>query len=701
MPDKPQPPWFGYDSAENTRLDELRRQGRRMGENPTEYDTSQSVVPHLQEYDQTWNPTGNPTQRGQAAYDYQHKEDYLGRTGADGSSVEAIYTRMMGQKTGPVHDLANYWSTIASSLHEVVMEVNRRGTQAQGFWKSPGAEVFMAMGPGAAMKSASDWYQAAFLTANILAQLTVDMQREQGRITALLNEFDAEAKGLEDAVKARNKIENLEDLEGKPQQADYIRKLAAMTEKYTYQAQVIERAMGDAYWDAYNAMAGTTPGIYEGPTNAVVAPLYKFKDIGNQPGTPSVGSLPMTPGTPGAPPPGAGKPTPPPPAKPFTPGVGPGKPADVGNPAPPPPPTTPIGPVPPAPPPVVTPPAPPAPPVTIVPPTLTPTVTPPIPPVVTPPAAKVLPPKLPTPPVAPPVAPPGALPPALAKGVLKPGVPNQPNLPTMPGRGALRRPNQPVLGGARPNQPNLPSMPGGQRRQPNQPGLPGAPGGRRTNQPGLPSMPGAQRRPNAPGGSAQRPGTPGLPASPFAGRRAPATPSVLNGRTQQPGVPGGRPGSGTLPPGATRPVLDRPQPGRPGTPGQPGSRTPGGARRLPGGLSDPLRLTSLTRPSNPVLNRPLAGKAPFSAVGVPDALRGASRDPGATNQDERPLVRADLVARVHGVEPVPTAETPLDVQPVRDEDVFAPETPGGGVLATGTNEKGYRPEERAALPGAG
>lgn len=344
MPDKNQQPWFGYDSAENSRLHDLRTVGRHMGENTTEYDTSTAGLTELQQYDQTWNPTGNPTQRGQGAYDYQHKEDYLGRTGADGSSVEAVYTRMMAQKAGPVHDLANYWSAVASSLHEIMMEVNRRGLQAQGFWTSPGAEVFLAMGPGAAMKSLSDWYQAAFLTANILAQLTVDMQREQGRITALRHEFDAEAKGLEDAVMARNKIKHIEELEGTPQQADYTRRVAAMTEKYTYQAQVIERAMADAYWDAYNGIAGTTPGIYEGPTNAVVAPPYKFKDIGNQPGVPSVGNVPMTPGTPGAPNPGAVEPTPPPPTKPFDPGADPVKPTDV------------VTPVPPAPPPVLTPP---------------------------------------------------------------------------------------------------------------------------------------------------------------------------------------------------------------------------------------------------------------------------------------------------------------------------------------------------------
>ena len=212
-------------------------------------------------------------------------------------------------------------------------------------------------------------------------------------------------------------------------------------------------------------------------------------------------------------------------------------------------------------------------------------------------------------------------------------------------------------------------------------------------------MPGGQRRPGAPGGVGQRPGTPGLPPSPFAGRRTPAGPPVLNGRPPQ-GVPGApRPGSGNLPPGATRPVLGRPQ-GQPSTPGQQPPGRPAHARRLPGGLGDPLRLTPLTKPANPVLNVSLAGRAPFSAVGVPDALRGVSSEAERTGQDERPLVRADLAARVHGAEPI-SVNPSVENQQVRDEDVFAPETPGGGVLAKGTNDKGYQAEERATLPGRG
>ncbi|MFG1922430.1 hypothetical protein [Cryptosporangium sp. NPDC048952] len=596
--------YYGYDSADNTKLADLRYQGRHMGENFTEYGDSSVGSSHFEGYRQTYKPPsgGDPNDPSSTNYDYWSKKDAYGRTGASGDGVEAIYHRIMAQDPDKVQALMTHWRGVAEALSAVSDTIKAKTDGVSSKWQSPGASQFMALGPGAAMKSVNDWYLAAIQTAVALSVVHGSLIQNRALITALYNEYKAEVGAYQDKIGGTG-IDSARDIKGDKYgfSQRYTQYVAEIQQKYTYRAQVIESSLGDAYWDGYNGVVGSTPGIYEGPTNAVAAPPANALNL---PGFPGGG-----PGAPGAVPPGLAPSGPPvapnavapaPPAAPIAPGkapVAPVAPVAPGGPG--------AGPVPVVP--GATPPAPIAPgtPVAPVAPG-TPVAARALP--VLPIAPAVMPPGKPGAPVAPGM--PGALPtgapgqPALPKALAKGGVLGQPgagNLPPNPGGGRTppspasprlpaaqqARLARPVLGGSNPSAP--PGMPGGAR----QPGAPGAPGARRpgapgmpgaSRQPGAPGMPGA-RRPGAPGApgmpGARQPGVPGmpgglqggrpgsLPASPFGNSTRPAAPPVLGGRAARPGEPGylaGRPGT--------------PEPRLPGMPGGPGSREPGS--RVPG-----------------------------------------------------------------------------------------------------------------------
>ncbi|SHN75461.1 hypothetical protein [Cryptosporangium aurantiacum] len=700
--------YYGYDAADNDKLIELRHLGRRTGDNLTEYGDSSVGSDYFTDYEQTYKPTGKPTETmSQEGYDYFNKTDGYGRTGASGSGIEAIYKRIMAQNPGKVQALIDHWYGIAEALRSVMAEVKTKSDDVHKHWTSPGATQFLTLGPGAALKSLNDWQMAAAQTSMMLQLVLHDLQAKQTEIQTLYKQYTDEVatwhKEIE--LKGPEEVKNAEDL--------YAKHIADIHQKYTYPAQVIESKLADAYWDGYNGVVSSTPGVYEGPTNAVVAPPPL--GMPNMPGLPGAG-----PGAPTAIPPGLAPPTPvnpmtakpAPPTPPVAPGkgglapIGPLNPVNAG----PPPPVAPGKIVPPVVPPVA--PTLGVPPPTILPPSIAkggPALPPGAPPAPAPP-----------PNVRPPVAPPAPTAPtspvakSLVKGVLKPGgTPGNPNLPPMPGRA---RPNatppvppgmrpgsdrqsrlaRPVLGGSGPGGgPNTPPpMPGGGRR----PDAPGGPGGMRAIRPG---------GPGGPGGSA------GLPPSPFAGPRPPG-PSVLGGRTGRPGDPGipgvGRtqqPPGALPPPGATRPVLDRrAEAPPPPPPGRQAAQRPNLFRPQPGSLPSPWGPSPLTRPAAPVLNQAVGHRPGATApMGVPDALRGTA--PGATDRPTdatRPVTPADLAARHHAdaVAPVPVDQSlAADAPVVRDEDVFAPVTPGGPVLAQGSTPPEYRTEERVALPGSG
>lgn len=715
--------YYGYSSADNSRLTDLRQFGRRTGENFTEYDDGSVGAGHFEGYKQTYKPPpgGDPNDPGSTNFDYWDKKDAYGRTGASGGGVEAIYHRIMAQDPAKVQALIDHWRGVAASLADVSDRITANTDKVGASWRSPGATQFMALGPGAALKSLSDWHLAALQTASALSVVHSALVDNQTTITAIYNEYLAEVKDYQKVIGGTG-IDGAQDIKGNKLgfSQRYTQYVAEIQQKYTYRAQVVESALGDAYWDGYSGVVGSTPGIYEGPTNAVAAPPGVFF-----PGSPGAGRPPAAP--PGVVPPGL-TPTAPPVAPRAAPPGAPGKPITPVRTA-----VTPVAPrlaapvtpLPPVAPPATPPGAPVAP--------IAPAAVPPgaIPP--TPPTAGRMPapPTRPLPPGAPagPGLPPSALPKALAKGGVLGGPGNLPTAPGGAGRapgapgmpGGRRAPTapqsklaRPVLGGSGPSAPP-PGMPGGGRR----PGAPGAPGGLRAGRPGLPGTPGSfpqspfrNARSAAPpvlGGRAARPGEPGYgrPGAPGApGSRMPGMPGAPGSRT--PGTLGpGAPARGPQAPGATDPVLGRrgATPAGGGRPGTPSPGEPRNARRfglrklLPGGLSDPFGLMSRSRAAGPVLNspppaRPVTGPV----VGVPDALRGTSRvTPTETPAVNRP-VEADLAARHHETAPVEFAAV-VEVPAVRDEDVFAPQTPGGPVLAHGARPKDYEPEERVALPG--
>src|SRR4051794_9000162 len=158
--------YYGYVSGENDKLADLRRLGRHTGENLTKYGDETVGSEYFQDYEETYKPPGKPDERNtQATYDYYQKKDVYGRTGGSGSGIEAIYQRMMAQDPAKVQNLIDHWQQIATGLTAVIAEIKRKSDGVAKAWVSPGAKQFLALGPGAAMKSVADWQLAASQTA--------------------------------------------------------------------------------------------------------------------------------------------------------------------------------------------------------------------------------------------------------------------------------------------------------------------------------------------------------------------------------------------------------------------------------------------------------------------------------------------------------------------------------------------------------
>jgi hypothetical protein len=678
--------YYGYNSAFNDKLTELRKLGRHTHENFTKYDTSDGDS-HFDQYQPTYklqgsDPGGRPSQ---ANYDYRNKKDAYGRTGMSGSGVEAIYQRLMAQDPDKVQALIQHWEGIAKALGEVIHEIRTKSDGMSKSWVSPGAKQFLALGPGAAMKSVSDWQLSATNTATGLKHLHEDLVAQQAKIQQLYQQYTAEVGAYQAKIQnwktGKAGITGAQDLKNMPGHGEeiYTKKIAEVQSKYTWQAQVIESNLADAYWDSYNAVVGSTPGIYEGPTNAVVAPPALFVTPPNVPG-----------GKPGGPPP------------PVLPGA-------LSVHAPTAPGGKPGGPNAPVKPSVKAPVAPNAPLAPVAPNAPVPPAAPSILPVVPAGASALTKPNItkpnaPTAPTAPGSGPnpslptsPGGLSKALAKGVLKPSAAEAPDLPSSPNRGG-RLPSNPAAGARKAKRPTSSVL----RPSADEPDLPPSAGqGRR------PSAPGSQGKGRAGGrGNPSGVGAPELPGSPFPGRTASVTPSVLGGRTtpRAPAAGQGRVGTPAelppLPPGATRSVLNRPDPAL-----QRGKdeRSRVGRESSPGGLVGPLALGPLTLPTNPVLNRPTLAGRPASnrALGVPEGLRGATR-PGeqAPARGARPVARPDLAARRANTMPAVEPEL-AEERRLNDVDAFNPETPGGPVLTQSNTETTHEPGPRIALPGSG
>ena len=693
--------YYGYNSGYNDKLTELRQLGHHLGENLTKYDTPDGAS-YFDDYQATYkpqnsNPNGRPSKAG---YDYHNKKDSYGRTGASGSGVEAIYHRLMAQDPDKVQALITHWQGIATALDDVMREIKTKSDGMSKSWVSPGASQFLTLGPGAAMKSVNDWQLSATSTATGLQHLYDALVAQQTKIEQLYqqytNEVGAYQAKIQNLKTGKTGITGVKDLKDMPGRfgETYTKEVAEIQSKYTWQAQVIESALADAYWDSYNAVAGSTPGIYEGPTNAVVAPPALFMKAPSLPGSPGAAPPPpVFPGAPSVPSPAALGVNPPAPPAPVNPGANPVAPVVA----------TPVAPQ--APGPVAAPtapgtPVPPAAPTAPVVPSIIPAAAAGV--AALPTKPNITTPNAPSAPAAPGGVPnpslptsPGGLSKSLAKGLLKPGAAGSPG-PSSPGGGGgglppnplgnrrAKRPTSSVLRSSADAEPELPPSPGQGRR----PSLPEGQGKKRADRRGNPGVGGAE-----------------LPGSPFPANPASVTRPVLGGRTTPRAPVAGQGRVDTpaelppLPPGATKPVLSRPEPtlqrGK-----EERSRNSRVGRETQGGLVGPLELGPLTMPTNPVLNRPtLAGRSASNrALGVPEGLRGATR-PGEQPpaRGARPVARPDLAAR--RVNATPAVEPELaEERPVND--VFSPETPGGPVLREAA-ETTHEPAPRVALPGSG
>ena len=111
------------------------------------------------------------------------------------------------------------------------------------------------------------------------------LETEQPKIQALYNEYKAEVGAYQDKI-AGTGIDSAEDIKGDEYgfSQRYTKYVAEIQQKYTYRAQAIESSLSGAYWDGYKGVVGSTPGIFEGPTNAVAAPPGVFMDAPNMPG---------------------------------------------------------------------------------------------------------------------------------------------------------------------------------------------------------------------------------------------------------------------------------------------------------------------------------------------------------------------------------------------------------------------------------
>jgi hypothetical protein len=651
--------YFDYSTATNQRLQENRRMARRMGEEISRY----TPPPNTSAYP---DPTTN------------FQDENLERTDeverlANAETIEKIRKRVMAQDPTVVRQLAWQWYEVNLVLDDArtrVLDAStklREGKDGKGGWTGAGAETFLALGPGATIKSIDDWEQAAIDNWLGLLALAGVMEDRRGEMERLYTEyknhmvqFDADLRG--DMTDQEIKDEDLED--------EYIDLLRTEAEKYHQRAQTLQYNMAQDYYRVMREdLAGGTATVYEGPTDAVVPnpafiQRYMMNQFGapniNRPniGSPNVGNPNIT--QPNIQPPVIDKPT----VQAQLTDLNLAKPdieaPDVGD--------------------LVKPDA-------VDPNITTPTVTPPVlPPVITPPAVN-----------------PGKLP--GTAGLRQPGP-----VPTPPGQGLLK--NLPSGGGpgvlrsgalTPPTADGLPpGMPQGQRsggappppqikRPGSGPNAPMTPQGKGGGRPGDPTS----ATPDAPRTTMQGNqfgGPPGTPASPVLRNprtNTPAPPGTRGGgpRRGTPAMPGGPQGGPSTPlrPDAMPPVLGRPQRPASNVPSPPVTRRPT-QPEVPGAPLNPLA------PPPPPTSSPVVGRArpvtggrpPEPPTGVMRGRRTAGGGLGVEGQigSRRMASQAEAQAQATIDEEFDRIRALLD-----REAAWKVDTPGGGVLDSAPHQR--------------
>jgi hypothetical protein len=268
-------PFFGYTTAGNTDLVRERRMAGHMGE--------LNEVTHY------------PPPPGGSA-DYTPSKDR-------NDSFEVIYKRVMAQDANQVDALAKQWERVVRVIENVFDSLTnaanglryggdgtRAGEDAQG-WQSDAADVFLARGPGATLKSLDDWRQAAHVNNTGLAALSAVIRKRQTEMGNLLTdyvkEYDRIVKFLYDEggpVYYHKRLDQLTEDE-KGSYVGIIRRHLA--EEFDGKAQTLERSMAGDYWSVLlENLGGGSSTRSEGPSNAIHGdPSVFFPN-------PNVGNLP-------------------------------------------------------------------------------------------------------------------------------------------------------------------------------------------------------------------------------------------------------------------------------------------------------------------------------------------------------------------------------------------------------------------------
>jgi hypothetical protein len=224
------------------------------------------------------------------------------------NSIEMIRKRILGQSYEMVQDAANGWRDIADYLTNLSLQIRGQsdalraggGSEDPG-WTSPGAEAFMARGPGATMMSIDDWAEAAQVNYDGLSSLATHIAIHHGKMKDLWDDYLA---GIVRAAKwfFYDKVQNSSyayDMDGLPArvddqndinveawqnaidrsdppifldwQAEYVDALKEEEVRWTLQAQQLEYEMGQKYWQVMgHELNGGSSTVFEGPEDAVV-----------------------------------------------------------------------------------------------------------------------------------------------------------------------------------------------------------------------------------------------------------------------------------------------------------------------------------------------------------------------------------------------------------------------------------------------
>ena len=291
--------YFGYTSASNTQLSNLRMMQHHVGEDLIHYPQSQTST-------SGYTPTPNwKDPKYTEESDYKKYDQNFKDQAAD--TIEKVRYRIMGQDVVQIDALSQQWFAIVMIIENLGDSIFneatalRNGGNGGAAWTGPASDAFLSRGPGAALKSLDDWKSAAVTNWLGLSYLSSTVVDHQSRMTDLYDRYKAAM------VTAANEFGG-----GDPQARDaepdmYVRWLRKSAEPWHAQAQDLEYSMAQGYWQVINShLNGGSGTIFEGPTNAV-KPDPKF--MGPPPPTlpnlgtpPNLGQLPPTPKLPNLPP---------------------------------------------------------------------------------------------------------------------------------------------------------------------------------------------------------------------------------------------------------------------------------------------------------------------------------------------------------------------------------------------------------------